>query len=321
MSTKDSVLILLKEKKDKYLSGEEISKHLSLSRTAVWKAIQSLKEEGYEIEASPRLGYRLVKVPDLLLPGEIKYGLKTKILGKEIYHFNEVGSTNGLAKDLAFRGALEGTLVVAEKQFLGRGRFGREWISPPGGVWSSLILKPEILPFDASKITLLAGVSVAETIQEVTGLNAQIKWPNDILVGERKVAGILTEMNAEIDKVKFIILGIGINVNVEIKNFPSELYQKVISLKEATGGEINRVYFLKSLLESLDKYYLELKKGEFEPILSRWRKLTSTLGAYVKVATLEREIVGEAIDLDEHGGLILRLDTGEKQVIYSGEIC
>ncbi|MDP3014789.1 MAG: biotin--[acetyl-CoA-carboxylase] ligase [Candidatus Subteraquimicrobiales bacterium] len=321
MSTKDSVLSFLRKSKIKHISGEEISKHLSLSRTAIWKAIQTLKEEGYKIDASPRLGYRLIQAPDLLLPLEIKQNLSTRILGSEIHHFNEVGSTNNLAKDLARRGAVEGTLVIAERQSLGKGRFGRHWVSPSGGLWFSLILKPEILPLDAPKVTLLAGVAITETIQKTLGLNARIKWPNDLLIDGKKVAGLLTEMSAEIDRVDFIILGIGINVNVDITDFPRELRSKVTSLKEALSRKVDRIDFLKSLLVCLERYYLELKEGKTESILSRWKELNDTLGAYVKVSSLEEEIVGEALSLDEHGGLILRLESGEKRVIYSGEIC
>lgn len=323
MPTKESVLFILKEEEGSYISGADISSRLSLSRTAVWKGVKSLREEGYEIDAAPRLGYRLVKAPDLLLPSEIRYGLSTKVLGREIYYFDEVVSTNDFAEELASRGASEGTLVVTERQIGGKGRLGRRWFSPSGGIWFSVVLRPKISPLDAPKITLLAGVAVADVIKEVTPPSAGevgIKWPNDVLINTRKVAGILTEMSAEVDRVNFVVLGIGVNANVDSRDFPSDLHPGVVSLSEAVGEKVDRVAILRTILRRLEEGYLGLQRGEFGPVLTRWRDLCETLGSWVKVAMLEGEIVGEAVDVDEHGGLILRDVSGKERVVHAGDV-
>ncbi|HAW60370.1 MAG TPA: biotin--[acetyl-CoA-carboxylase] ligase [Actinobacteria bacterium] len=323
MPTKESVLFILKEEEGDYISGADISSRLSLSRTAVWKAVNGLREEGYEIDASPRLGYRLVQVPDLLLPAEIRYSLSTRILGREIYYFDKVVSTNDFAEELAGRGALEGTLVVAERQIGGKGRLGRRWFSPLGGIWISVILRPRISPLDAPKITFLAGVAVADAIGEVTtptAGEAVIKWPNDVLINDRKVAGILTEMSAEVDRVNFVVLGIGVNANVDSGDFPPDLRPGVVSLSEAVGEKVDRVAILRAVLRRLEEGYLGLQRGEFGPVLNRWRNLCETLGSWVKVAMLEGEIVGEAVDVDEHGGLILRDVSGKERVVHAGDV-
>ena len=218
------ILKLLRQQSQDYLSGEEISRQLAVSRTAVWKHIQELKNHGYEIEAHPRKGYRLKSRPDLLLPEEIRAGLATQLLGKQIVHFYDTSSTNNEAKRLAADDAIEGTIVVSEAQTLGRGRLNRGWFSPPGGgVWVSVILRPPFPPQEAPKCTLMAAVATVEAIREASGLNCGIKWPNDILWQGRKLVGILTEMSAEMDAINFVVLGIGINVSLQESDFHEEL--------------------------------------------------------------------------------------------------
>ncbi len=225
---REKILNILRDRKEGYISGEELSKKLGISRTAIWKHIQALKREGYKINSQKRSGYSLISVPDLLLRYEIEKGLKTKILGKKIYHFKEIGSTNDFATELARKGIGEGAIVIAETQTKGKGRLGREWSSPFGGLWLSIILKPKILPTQAPRMTVIAALGAAKTIKKLYSLDAFIKWPNDVLIRSqisdiryqmKKVCGILTEMGAEQDTVNYVVIGIGANLNVDIKKF------------------------------------------------------------------------------------------------------
>jgi len=320
MSSREAVLFFLRDNFGEFVSGEEISRSLSLSRTAVWKHIQSLKDDGYVIEAVSRRGYRLIKLPDKLLSSEIGYKLKTTLFDKNIYHFDEIGSTNDVANGAALKGAPEGTLFVAEKQVKGKGRLGRRWVSPSGGIWFSMILRPEISPIDASKITILAGVAAAKAIEVETGLKVQLKWPNDILVDGKKVAGILTEMSAEADKINFVVVGLGINVNFDTRVFPEELRDKVTTLKDELGAEVDRVILLKTVLKEFEKVYFSLKEDGFKKVLLEWKNICGMLGKRVKISTLDGEIEGKALDIDEHGGLLLKLFSGEMRTIYSGDV-
>jgi len=320
VSTKEAILFFLKDNFGNFISGEEISRSLSLSRTAIWKNIQSLKKEGYQIEAIPKLGYRLIKVSNELLASEIRYKFKTGLFNKEIYHFNKVSSTNNVARAYAADGVLEGTLIIAEEQIKGKGRLGRKWISPSGGIWFSIILRPEISPIDASKITILTGVAVAKAIEIETGLKVQLKWPNDVLIDGKKVVGILSEMSAEADKVNFVVVGLGINVNFDMKVFPEELRDKATTLKKLLGIEVDRVILFKTVLKEFEKAYFSLKEGDFKKVLSEWRNLCEMLGKRVKILALDKEMEGEALDIDEHGGLLLRLPSGEIRTVYSGDV-
>ena len=215
MVTKDQLLVYLKEKRRTWISGELLSDELSVSRSAVWKHIRKLREEGYVIESSPKKGYLLRRDSDLLLPNEIRHGLNTKVFGKkDIEYFKEIDSTNTKAKDLAQGGAPEGTVVIAEKQTKGRGRRGRTWLSPEGdGIYATLILRPAMSPGEAPRITLMTAVAVAEALLSLIQIDIRIKWPNDILVNGRKLAGILTEITADMDAVNYIVVGLGLNVN------------------------------------------------------------------------------------------------------------
>ena len=319
MKTKEEILRLFKAKKGQYLSGSDLSQKFLVSRTAVWKEINLLRGEGYLIEAAPRRGYRLIRVPDLLLPAEIRYDLETKILGKEIHHFKEVISTIDIARDLAAQGHPEGTLVVAEVQTAGRGRLERKWFSPPGGIWISLVLRPNILPMDAPKITFLMAVAAAIAIEGQTGIPAKIKWPNDILIKGKKVGGILCEIDAEPDRVIFAILSLGLNANVDSDEFPPEIRTVAASLKQATGEKIDRVRLLRNILENLEKNYSQAKKSNFSSTLSQWKDLCDTLGKKIKISTPYGVFEGLAQDIDEHGALLLKLPSGEVKSFASGD--
>ncbi len=320
LSVKDEILFALKDAGKRYISGEELAQRLSLSRTAVWKHIKALRKEGYEIESSSRLGYLLKSSPNLIFPAEIIYGLETESFGQKIHYFQEVDSTNNKAKQLAFAGAPEGTLIIAEEQTGGRGRLGRGWFSPLGGLWFSLILRPQISPSEVSKVTLLAGAAGAETIQEATGLEPKIKWPNDILIDGKKLAGILTEMETEADRVHFVILGMGINANIDRANFPPDLRKTAVSLSEALGKNVDRGGILRTLLKKLESGYAQLKSGAFSSVLNSWRKRSDTLGSGVRIETVGEVIEGKAVDISDQGALVLELDSGEHRNVWSGDL-
>lgn len=313
----DKILNFFKKYKDGYVSGEDLSDALGISRTAVWKHIEKLREEGYDIAASPHLGYRLVSVPDRLTEVEIKWQLKTEIIGRRVYYYKETGSTNDVANKLAASGEPEGAIVIAEYQTKGRGRLGRKWISPRGkGCYLSIILRPDILPKEVSRITLLASLSVAKTIRETVNLPALIKWPNDIMINNRKTSGILIEMNGEIDKVNFVIVGIGININTKEELLP----EGATSLMEEKKEEVPRLEFVRALLRNFEKYYKIFNKGKIGGILKEYKQLSAILDREVEVNYHNRVISGSAIDVDNEGALILRLDSGFQERVLAGDV-
>jgi BirA family biotin operon repressor/biotin-[acetyl-CoA-carboxylase] ligase len=301
-----------------YISGEELSSHLNISRQALWKHIQELREAGYEILAVPHLGYRLVSLPDRLFPFEINHNLHTKFIGRKICYFDAVSSTMDIAMQLGLDGSIEGTVVIAETQTKGRGRLGRSWSSPKyKGIYISLILRPKILPNASSILTLLAAVSVCEAIQEITALEARIKWPNDILIHNKKLGGILTELNAEMDSVRFVAIGIGINVNNEHKAIP----EGATSLKEQKKENVNRIALLQDILRKIEANYLlfQRRTGK-ELIINKWRNYNITLGKKVKVACQSIHLEGEAVDIDIDGGLLVRRDCGLVEKVMAGDV-
>jgi BirA family transcriptional regulator, biotin operon repressor / biotin---[acetyl-CoA-carboxylase] ligase len=313
---KYNILEKLLARKGEHVSGEELAHELAVSRAAVWKHIQALRAEGYMIESSTNLGYSLASTPDLLTPTAVKAGLKTQIIGRDVQYFKETESTNTIAREIA--GSVEeGTVVIAESQTGGRGRMGRKWISPEGGIWLSIIIKPKIQPLYASRITLLAGVSVAKTIRSY-GLLAKIKWPNDVLINGKKVCGILTEIEAEIDLIDYCVVGIGIDANVDTESFPEEARETSTSLKKELGSGINRVEFVQKLLEEFESLYLKFQRDGFSPILEEWRNMSATIGEWVKITTQARTIYGEAIGVDSEGALVLETGEGKLEKIVAG---
>ena len=313
----EKILDFLKRKQEGYLSGDQISHRLGISRQALWKHIQELRDLGYDIVAVPHLGYRLVSLPNRLFPSEISWHLDTKFIGKKIYYFDVLPSTMDIATELGMKGAPEGTLVLAEAQAQGRGRLGRSWLSPKyKGIYMSLILKPNILPNSAPVLTLLSAVSICEAIKEFVGLDIQIKWPNDLLLSNKKLGGILTELNAEMDATRFIVIGIGLNVNNERKTLPSG----ATSLKEQKGENINRIGLLQEILRKLEANYLLFQKEGSQPIVEKWRNYSLTLGKRVKISCHNEHREGEAIDIDTDGGLLIRKDSGLVEKIMAGDV-
>ena len=320
MSTKDQLLRYLKEKKGNWVSGEALSKQLTVSRTAIWKHISTLRGEGYGIESSPKKGYLLRKISDLLLPNEIRESLDTKVFGRKgIVYYSQINSTNTKAKELAATDAPEGTLVVAEQQVKGRGRKGRTWFSPSeGGIYISLILKPHISPGEAPKITMLTGVVVAETLLKLTPCKINIKWPNDILVNGKKIAGILTEMSTEMDVIEYIVVGLGMNVTTP--RFPDDIKDKATSLLIETGKYFSRVMFIREYLKWYEKYYEIFTRIGFEPVIQRWKELTNIIGQMVIAEVAGKKYIGEVHDIDNDGILILKDKKRELHRIFSGDV-
>jgi len=313
---KEKILDYLK-KEHEYLSGDEIASRLGISRQGLWKHIQDLKDSGYDIVAVPHLGYRLQSSPDRLFALEVTHGLNTKFIAKKIHYFDYLASTMDLAMQLGIQSAPNGTLVLAESQTKGRGRLGRSWFSPKyKGIYLSLILRPKISPSASPVLTLLAAVSICEAVKKVTGLDAQIKWPNDVFTCNKKIAGILTEMNAEVDKVNFVVIGIGLNVNNDKKS----LIAQATSLKEQTGHPISRVILLQELLRRIENNYSLLEDRGAQVIIDKWRSFSLTLGRRVKIYCQDKHIEGSAVDIDQDGALLIRKDSGLIQKVFSGDV-
>jgi biotin-[acetyl-CoA-carboxylase] ligase BirA-like protein len=253
-------------------------------------------------------------------PRKIEEELQTDFIGQEIQHFSEVTSTNDLAKELAAKGTKEGTVVISETQTLGRGRLGREWASPEGGIWFSVILRPEVAPKDASKLTFVAAVAVARVIREMFSLEAEIKWPNDVLIGGKKVCGILTETSTKGDVVNFVVVGVGINANVSLDSFPENLRDALTSLKEELKEEVEREEFLRALLKELEHYYMMFMQKKFDLILEEWRNLAGFLGQHVEVISFDEKIRGRAVDVDRNGALIIKLRNGTAKKVMLGDV-
>ena len=313
---KEKILEYLK-KKHEYLSGDEISRHLGISRKGLWKHIQDLKDAGYDIVAVPHLGYRLESSPDRLFALDVAHGLNTKFIAKKIHYFDYLSSTMDLAMQLGIQAAPNGTLVLAESQTKGRGRLGRSWASPKyKGIYLSLILRPKISPSASPVLTLLSAVSICEAIKNIVGLDAQIKWPNDVFIYNKKIAGILTEMNAEVDKVNFVVIGIGLNVNNDKKS----LIAQATSLKEQAGQSLSRVMLLQELLRRIEINYSLLEDKGAQAIIDKWRNFSLTLGKRVKVSCQDKYIEGQAVDVDKDGALLIRKDSGLIQKVFSGDV-
>lgn len=323
MSGGAELLALLDEAGGGWVSGEAISHRLGVSRTAIWKQVEALRAQGYQVDAAPRKGYRLVARPDLLTPGEVLHGLATQRLGRRIEYRESVNSTNDLAKALAREGAPEGLLVLADEQTGGKGRLGRRWSTPPGAaVAMSLLLRPDLPPYQAPRITLAAAVAVAEAVRSLTGLEAGIKWPNDMQVGGRKLCGILTEMEAEVDRVAFVVVGIGLNVGLRREEMAPDFRENATSLALEGVTGVRRADVVRAILAAFEPVYGELQAGRFDRVLDRWRAFSVTLGAQVRVLAVDGRVAleGLAEAVDEEGALLVRDDAGQVHRVLSGEV-
>lgn len=322
MSTKSILLDHLRKHRSQWVSGEHISKQLGISRTAIWKQINHLKSDGHKIDSAPKKGYRLTVEADLMVSETIQMQLQTRVMGQPAIHvFPKTDSTNLQAKILAGQGAAEGTVVVADTQTHGRGRRGRTWFSPPGrSIYTSLILRPPMAPFQAPQITLMTAVAVTKSLIRTTGLEAKIKWPNDILIKGRKVAGILTEISTEMDVVDYVVVGLGINVNSRREEMPPEIQEIATSIHIESGGDVSRPTLLCNLLKDFEACYEQLKGEGFGPIMDQWRTMTDIIGQRVYVDVLETRHTGTVTAVDDDGVLILKDDRGNHHRIFSGDV-
>jgi len=300
-----------------YISGEDISRELKISRSAIWKYMQELRKDGYEILAVPHLGYQLKSAPDKLLAQEILFGLKTKTMGQRIFHHETLTSTMDTAFRLAVEGEKEGALVVCEGQTKGKGRLGRSWSSPKGkGIYASIILRPQLSPVQVSQLTLLTAVAVCDALRCATKIPVTIKWPNDILINDKKVAGILTELSAEMDRVRFVVVGLGVNVNTPLNSLP----ETATSLKHVAQKQFDRVRLLQEVLVKFEHWYESYKHQGFAHVIVQWKKFSLMLGKRVRISDQGGTVEGEAIDLDESGGLIVQSGNGSMIKCISGDV-
>lgn len=321
MGTQDAILRLFHDRGGGYLSGEELSQALGVSRTAVWKQIGLLREMGYSIEAVPSKGYRLLVAPDVLLPADIKSSLHTDVVGREIVFFKETDSTNVRAHDLGEKGAPDGTVVIADAQSAGKGRMGRRWTSPPGvNFYSSVLLRPPIHPRSAPQLTFLSAVAVARAVAEVGGVDARVKWPNDVLIGGKKVAGLLNEMSAETERIHYVVLGIGVNLNMTPDQFPPDLRYPATSVLLERGETVSRTRFAQVLCHHLDRFYCRYLDEGFAPVLRAWEDLFDLVGREVEVDFQERRAQGRVEGLDDDGALLLRRTDGLLERVLAGDV-
>lgn len=319
--TCEKILAMLLERRDSFVSGAQLSRSLDISRSAVWKQINTLRELGYEIVAEPSKGYRLESSPDTLLPAEIRQGLQAGVIGCKIVCLHETGSTNAVAFRMAEEGAPEGTTVIADSQTGGKGRLGRVWASPPGvNLYCSIILRPPIQPMAASQLTFLSVVALARTIEQLTPLTPRIKWPNDILIAGKKVAGLLNEMSAETDKVNFVVLGIGVNLNMTSDQFPADLRHPATSLFLESGVRVRRTDFVRCLLQELDGIYGTFRREGYGPVRSEWLQRSRLAGERVTVSDGGRVTAGRVVGIDEYGAMLLEADDGTTVQVLAGDV-
>lgn len=317
MRTKEKVLQSLQQAEG-FLSGEALSEQLGVSRAAVWKAITSLREQGYVIDSVTNKGYCLLSSPDILTEESIRSGLKGSLV-TEIHTLEVVDSTNNEAKRWAQKGAPHGSVFVADEQTGGKGRLGRVWKSPPKtGLWFTLLLRPQAAPEQVTNLTLFAGLAVARAIRSLTGCDARIKWPNDVVIGSQKVCGILTEMAAEMESVEYVIPGIGVNVNTE--SFPEEIAYKATSLYLATGKKWSRAAVLQAILLEMEELLNRQQEQGTESVLSEYRENCVTIGRQVSTQRGNIRLSGIAEDITEEGELVVRQSNGSLLTINSGEV-
>ncbi len=303
-----------------FVPAAELARLLKSASANVTAQISELEELGYVIESHPHLGYRLVKSPDRLIADDIKARLKTRVIGSEVIVFDQTASTNDVIEHMARSQDREGLVVFAESQTRGRGRHGRAWASPRGkGLWFSVLLRPKLAPAAVTRITVAASVAVAGAVRKITGLDARIKWPNDVTVRGKKLAGILTELRAEADEILYAILGIGIDVNCRREDFPPEIVDAATSLQIETGEAQDRTEFAVQVLNALDDCYRETLTN-FDAVIEEWAKLSTTLGKQLVVTMGARRTEGEAQALDGDGALLLRKDDGRVERILGGDV-
>lgn len=318
---KNELLKRLFEAKGEPVSGQEFADEFGLSRTAIWKYIREFEEEGYEITSIRKKGYVLIASPDRVNAANIQKYLQTETYGRTVDYHERIGSTQNLAHDAAQADAPDGTLIIAEEQTAGKGRLSRPWNSAARkGIWMSLIIRPALMPQQAPQMTLVAAVAIVRAIENVAGIEATIKWPNDIMLNGKKITGILTELQSEPDRVKAIILGIGMNVNQDEEDFPLELQEIATSLKMNSGRHIDRAQLIAEILGFIELYTKMYEKHGFGPIKLLWEGYSNITGKRIRAVMLNETVEGTALGISEEGLLELQLDNGGVRGIYSADI-
>jgi BirA family biotin operon repressor/biotin-[acetyl-CoA-carboxylase] ligase len=322
VTTDSAILLALRETHSQGISGAALSAQLGISRAAIWARVEELRKLGYEIEASPHRGYRLLKAPDVLHRDDLMTRLRQpRVVGRDVRVFKETTSTNDVVEKLARDGVPEGVVVFAESQTKGRGRLSRRWESASGrGLWFSVLLRPRMEPQAATRITIAAAVSLVRALQSFTGLEPTIKWPNDVQIRGRKVAGILTELSAEMDSVRYLVLGVGLNVNQADTDFPKSLDTLATSLRRESGLLHDRASLAVKVLDELDRDYGRICRGQFEAVADEWERHCNTLGKAVRIQVGDRVIQGRAESLDGEGALLLRSSYGNLERIIGGDV-
>ena len=302
------VLSFLKSHDAEYFSGQDLSNVLKISRVAVWKHIKKLKELGYVIESRQKLGYRLKSDTNALLSWEVASGLDTELIGTHVYYFDTVDSTQSQAMRLAVEDADDGTVVIAQRQSEGRGRGGRKWVSPEGGIWLSVILRPR---FDVSEVTLFpmaSSLALSNAVKRTLGIQTELKWPNDLTLKGRKVAGMLVDVSLESNKIEDLVLGVGINFDIDAKNVEKLLkdtpnFYGVASL--AKNKKTKPRILVQAFLEELEDIYSQMNRGKTRGIIREWTRLSSTIGKNVEISTISGKISGKAVRIDDDGALVV----------------
>jgi BirA family biotin operon repressor/biotin-[acetyl-CoA-carboxylase] ligase len=305
-----------------WVSGAELSSRLGVTRAAIWARIEELRNLGYEVEASPHSGYRLLGCPDRLHADDLTSRIgAVRVVGRDIRVFQETSSTSDILEKLARDGVREGLVVFAESQTRGRGRLGRQWVSPPGrGIWFSVLLRPVLRPQAATRLTVAAATALARALRREVPLRPEIKWPNDLMIHGRKVAGVLTELSGELDSVRHVILGIGINANLDRDDLPPALHASATSLKLELGHSIDRASLAAALLQELDAAYACVTDDRFAILADEWSSQCTTLGRDVSVLSGNRRLVGRAESLDSEGALLVRTQFGRLERIVGGDV-
>lgn len=316
---KEELLSLLRERNE-YVSGQELCRHFGVSRTAIWKAVNRLKEAGYEIEAVPNKGYRVLSCPDSVAAVEVSSLMETDVIGRDVRYMETIDSTNLYARRLGEDGAAEGVLVVADEQTAGKGRSGRHWTTPPGSaIAMSVLLRPRIAPERISMVTLVMGLAVAKAVRELYGLDALIKWPNDVVVNGKKICGILTEMSAELMAVNYIVIGVGINSNM--KEFPEEIRTTATSIALELGRDVNRARLIAEVMKHFEILYRGfLETSDLSRIMSDYNAILVNIGRRVRVLEPGNEYSAQALGIDRNGRLLVRTDEGAVRDVYAGEV-
>jgi BirA family transcriptional regulator, biotin operon repressor / biotin---[acetyl-CoA-carboxylase] ligase len=318
---KKVILSLLKENENDFVSGQDISDKLGVTRTAVWKYINQIKDEGYKIESLSKKGYRLISSPDILTLEEIEPYLNTNLIGRNIIHFDSIESTNSKAKQLADKGEAHGTVVISEEQTKGRGRLGRSWTSPKyKGVFMSIILRPGLSPVDAAKLTQTAAAAVVKATNAL-GISTCVKWPNDIVLNHKKVCGILTEMNAELTRINYVVVGLGINVNTEEFEFGEDIKDIATSLKIQTKTSVNRKELVAGILNNFEHLYTRfIDDNDIEASINICRENSAIIGKKIMIINREKNTEATAINIDDEGRLLVEYTDGKQESLISGEI-